>query len=129
MNLVHRIVAYAVILSISSLAFSAPQAAKTLSIEDAVKFALENDAKIQQGKITLDQKKRESNHSANSFLPSIATEGIIAKAGDLNDRDSQENVYQAKIGASASLKIDLGLVAKIKALKNSIRQSRLPMTT
>lgn len=125
MNLIHRIVVYAVILSISSLAFSIPQTAKTLSIEDAVKFALENDAKIQQGKITLDQKKRESNHSANSFLPSIATEGIIAKAGDLNDRDSQENVYQAKIGASASLKIDLGLVAKIKALKKQYQAEQI----
>lgn len=102
-----------------------PPPTKTLTIEDAVKFALENDADIQQGKITLDQTKRESSHSANSFLPSIAAEGIIAKAGDLNDKDSQENVYQSKIGASASLTIDLGVPAKIKALKKQYQAQQI----
>ncbi len=125
MNLVHRIIAFAVILSASSLSFSAPPPAKTLTIEDAVKSALENDASLQQGKITLDQTKRESSHSANSFLPSIAAEGIIAKAGDLNDKDSQENVYQSKIGASASLTIDLGVPAKIKALKKQYQAQQI----
>ena len=125
MNLIHRIAAYAVVLSVGSLSFSAPLSAKTLTIEDAVEFALKNDATLQQGKIDLDQKKRESSHSVNSFLPNIAAEGIIAKAGDLNDRDSQENVYQAKIGASASLTIDLGVPAKIKALKKQYQAQQI----
>ncbi|MBQ6779639.1 MAG: TolC family protein [Treponema sp.] len=86
---------------------------------------MENDADIQQGKITLDQTKRESSHSVNSFLPSIAAEGIIAKAGDLNDKDSQENVYQSKIGAFASLTIDLGVPAKIKALKKQYQAQQI----
>ena len=91
MNLAYRVAACAAILSAASLAFSAPSPKKALTIEDAVKLALENNADLQQGKITLDQAKRESRHSANSFLPSIGAEGIVTKTGDLNDKDSQES--------------------------------------
>ena len=88
-----------------------PPPTKTLTIEDAVKFAVENDASLQQGKIALDQTKRESSHSANSFLPSIAAEGIIAKAGDLND-NHRKMCISPKSALSHRLRLTLVFLQK-----------------
>ena len=87
----------------------------TITIESAVKMALETNISIHREKISLEQSERNYKHSWNNFLPSISASGSITPSGTLSDSDSTVIVSQA--GASASLSLSTGIGAKIKSLK------------
>ncbi len=86
-----------------------------ITVEDAVSKALESHIDIQRGTITLNQKKREKNHSWNSVLPSV---NATANGSENRiTRDTDTNTYSLSAGINASLSLDLGLADKIKKIK------------
>lgn len=89
----------------------------TITVEDAVDQALKTHIDIQRGTITLNQKKREKNHSWNSVLPSLSVSGT---GSDTNTwKDSDTNTLSLSAGIDASLTLDLGLANKIKKIKSA----------
>lgn len=87
----------------------------TITVEDAVEQALKTHIDIKRGTITLNQKKREKNHSWNSVLPSVSVSGTGSDSTTWKDSDT--NTLSLQAGINASLTLDLGLADKIKKIK------------
>ena len=105
--------------SIAAFAF-ADENIIELSIEDAVKSALENNVSIKQSEISLDAKKRESDYSWNSISPSISGTGRYSKniPGTSDDKAS----LSAGISLSATLSPSVYTSAKNAGLSYSQQQ-------
>lgn len=88
-----------------------------LSVDDAVKLAIENNVSVERSEITLNGLKRSKNHSWNSVSPSVslgATAGIPIDG--LSDNKSN---YDAQYGISAtvSLSLSANLYTQIQTAK------------
>ena len=105
--------------SIAAFAF-ADENIIELSLEDAVKSALENNVSIKQSEISLDAKKRESDYSWNSISPSISGTGRYSKniPGTSDDKAS----LSAGISLSATLSPSVYTSAKNAGLSYSQQQ-------
>ena len=102
----------------------APTKTMTLSVEDAVQYALETHVDIQRSSLSMRQAEREYNHSWNTILPSIAASGAADKTKGWRDYDTVDT-YTLSAGISASLSLDLGLSDKIKGLKSAYEAGKL----
>ena len=69
-----------------------------LTVDEAVKRALETHVDIQQSAIKLEQSKRECGHSWNKVLPSVSE-----KQGW---KDLESDTVSASVGGSASLSLN-----------------------
>lgn len=69
-----------------------------LTVDEAVKRALETHVDIQQSAIKLEQSKRECSHSWNKVLPSVSE-----KQGW---KDLESDTVSASVGGSASLSLN-----------------------
>ena len=87
-----------------------------LTVDDAVKTALETHVDIQRSSLSLSQAERGYKHSWNSLLPSVSASGTGTEKRIYKDADTDTAVLSA--GISASLTIDSGLGAKIKKLES-----------
>ncbi len=76
-----------------------------LTVEDAVSYALKNNKSLKSSAIDLEIKKRASDNSWNTFLPSAALSGTLARS---NDIDTIKN----SIKSNAALPTLLGYGAK-----------------
>ena len=105
--------------SIAAFAF-ADENIIELSLEDAVKSALENNVSIKQSEISLDAKKRESDYSWNSISPSISGTERYSKniPGTSDDKAS----LSAGISLSATLSPSVYTSAKNAGLSYSQQQ-------
>ncbi|MGN0728733.1 TolC family protein [Treponema sp.] len=72
-----------------------------LSLEDAVKTALENNAGIRQSEISLNAKKRAESYSWNSISPSVSGIGRYSK--DVPGESDSEASVSAGVSLTASL--------------------------
>ncbi|MCR4742008.1 MAG: TolC family protein [Treponema sp.] len=88
-----------------------------LDIETAVQSALENQLSVKTSKIELEKSQRNYKHSWNQFLPSFNA----SVTGNQNSglTDSSINSTSISTNLTASLSLDFGLSAKLKALKAS----------
>ncbi|MGN0738752.1 MAG: TolC family protein [Treponema sp.] len=94
-----------------------------LTVDEAVKRALETHVDIQRSAIKLEQSKREYSHSWNKVLPSVSVTGSVAEKQVWKDSDS--DALNATVGASASLSLNTGIASAIKALKSSYEAGKI----
>ncbi len=99
--------------------------ARILTVDEAVKLALENNISIERNQITLRGLERSKNHSWNSVSPSLS---VGASAGIPVDAlsDSESN-YSSKIDLSASLSLSLtaNLYTTVQAAKLNYELGKL----
>ena len=116
------------VLFFSFCAFS--QEARVLTVDDAVKLALENNVSVQRSEITLSALERAKKHSWNSASPSISfdgTAGIPLK--DLTD-EAARSKYDANFGISATVSVSLtaNLYTKMQAAKLNYEIGKMNFT-
>ena len=104
-----RITAIVLTALLFSAAVSAEQ--KVLTIDDAVKYASENNLSIQQSRITLDGLKRTKAYSWNSVSPSVTASGSIAVP---NDQTNSSYNYSESITGTLSLTLTPSLYTSMK---------------
>lgn len=75
-----------------------------LTVNEAVKRALETHVDIQQSAIKLEQSKRECSHSWNKVLPSVSVTGSVSEKQGWKDLES--DTVSASVGGSASLSLN-----------------------
>lgn len=75
-----------------------------LTVDEAVKRALETHVDIQQSAIKLEQSKRECSHSWNKVLPSVSVTGSVSEKQEWKDLES--DTVSASVGGSASLSLN-----------------------
>ena len=75
-----------------------------LTVDEAVKRALETHVDIQQSAIKLEQSKRECSHSWNKVLPSVSVTGSVS--GKQGWKDLESDTVSASVGGSASLSLN-----------------------
>lgn len=75
-----------------------------LTVDEAVKRALETHVDIQQSAIKLEQSKRECGHSWNKVLPSVSVTGYVSEKQGWKDLES--DTVSASVGDSASLSLN-----------------------
>ncbi|MCK9171536.1 MAG: TolC family protein [Treponema sp.] len=92
-----------------SAAVSAEQ--KVLTLNDAVKYASENNLSLQQSRITLDGLKRTKDYSWNSVSPSVTAGGTIAVP---NDQTNSSYNYSESITGTLSLTLTPSLYTSMK---------------
>ena len=75
-----------------------------LTVDEAVKRALETHVDIQQSAIKLEQSKRECSHSWNKVLPSVSVTGSVSEKQGW--KDLEFDTVSASVGGSASLSLN-----------------------
>ena len=75
-----------------------------LTVDEAVKRALETHVDIQQSAIKLEQSKSECSHSWNKVLPSVSVTGYVSEKQGWKDLES--DTVSASVGGSASLSLN-----------------------
>lgn len=75
-----------------------------LTVNEAVKRALETHVDIQQSAIKLEQSKRECSHSWNKVLPSVSVTGYVSEKQGWKDLES--DTVSPSVGGSASLSLN-----------------------
>ena len=75
-----------------------------LTVDEAVKRALETHVDIQQSAIKLEQSKRECSHSWNKVLPSVSVTGSVSEKQRWKDLES--DTVSASVGGYASLSLN-----------------------
>lgn len=75
-----------------------------LTVDEAVKRALETHVDIQQSAIKLEQSKRECSYSWNKVLPSVSVTGSVSEKQGWKDLES--DTVSASVGGSASLSLN-----------------------
>lgn len=125
------LVALSVLLELSAVfgpALFAQEGQKySLSVEDAVKIAKENNVSVQQQKITLNAAKRTKDHSWNSVSPSLSVGATGSVPLDSLTGGDQESKYSASVGisATASLNLTANLYTTMQGAKLSYEQNEL----
>lgn len=112
----------AILLSIS--AFTRISAEETLEItaDSAVQAALDTNASVKKGAITLNQTKREYKHAWNNFLPEVSA-SATGTAQD-NSLSTTGQTRSISGGMSASLSLSASLIQKIRLLKESYQSGQ-----
>lgn len=90
MKLIHKAFAASLVFA-AGISFLAAQDAKapgsekiTLTIDQAVEYALENSKTLKSSAIDLEMKKRANTYSWNSLLPSASVSGTLARSNNLD---------------------------------------------
>ncbi|MDR0455555.1 MAG: TolC family protein [Treponema sp.] len=117
----HRLLYISVIFCICISGFLEAQATQTvreLTIDEAVKVALENNLGLQQSAINLNGKKRASDRSWNSLIPSISAGAVASHPTSITGslfpaQDSWTTGFQV----SASLSLSVVTIDNIKRAK------------
>lgn len=110
-----RLFSYSIFFLFLNLIYA--QETKTLSVEDAVSLAKENNVSVQSAQITLDAAKRANAHSWNSISPTASVGATASVPVDaLSDNDSN---YTASYGINAT--VSLNLSANLYTTMNSAR--------
>ena len=95
----------------AGLCFAGVLSAEELTVDRAVKYALENNISVQKDKITLDALKREKNHSWNGVSPSasVSANMLFPAAGDARQYD-----YSLSIQGSLNFALSPSLYSSVK---------------
>ncbi|MBO5100347.1 MAG: TolC family protein [Treponema sp.] len=108
-----------------------------LTIDDAVRYALNNSRTIKSADIDLEMAERASKYSWNVFLPSLNVTGTMARANDFSpstgdilanamsggatplpsDFENEEARWNVVGGVTASLNLSLAYIQQIRAAK------------
>lgn len=101
------------------------QEVTTLTIEDAVDYALKNSRTLKSAAIDLEIKKHAKNTCWNVLIPTVNATGTLALSNELSsqmenlvvDTEALNNRTSGVIGINAQLNLNLALIQGIKATK------------
>lgn len=101
------------------------QEVTTLTIEDAVDYALKNSRTLKSSAIDLEIKKHAKNTCWNVLVPTVNATGTFALSNELSsqmenlvvDTEDMNNRTSGVIGINAQLNLNLALIQGIKATK------------
>ncbi|MDR2509166.1 MAG: TolC family protein [Spirochaetaceae bacterium] len=62
-----------------------PQPVKSISLDEAVALAVQNNLGLQSGKVTLEKKKRPADLAWNQFLPAVGVSGTLSAANKVSE--------------------------------------------
>ena len=96
----------------------------TLTVDDAVKMALENNITVRRGKITLDAAERTKAHSWNSISPTADVSGGLSIPDGLGDSANPSD-YTASVSGSLSLSFSPNLFTSIQTARLSYEQGKM----
>ena len=100
----------------------------TLTVDQAVDLALENNIQLTSAGIDLRMKKRDADFAWNSFLPSVQATGTLFRsnlgemtvttlAGPMKVELEEKDRWRAMAGLSATLNLNLALFDGLKATR------------
>lgn len=78
-----------------------------LTVDDAVKYALENNVSVKKSELALNLKKRAKNSSWNAISPTLTV------SGSFND-DLEKDTYSTGISGSAAISLSPSILSSIK---------------
>ncbi|WP_461257029.1 ATP-binding protein [Treponema sp. R80B11-R83G3] len=95
------------------------QIVKELTIDDAVRIALEKNLTLQQTAIDLGGRKRASDRSWNSLIPSIGAGAMVSHPTSITDSLPQgQDSWTPGFQVSASLTLSVSIIDNIKKAKS-----------
>lgn len=140
----------AVMLGLGLAAFAQEQAAEsekvTLTVEQAVDYALRNSRTLKSAQIDLEMKERAAKYGWNVLLPSLSVTGTMSRANEYNpsnllmnpmksDYDTEEERWNAIGGVSFGWNFSAAMIQQIRASKAAFEggkisweQSQIDMT-
>ncbi|GHT59903.1 hypothetical protein FACS1894109_16690 [Spirochaetia bacterium] len=93
----------------------------TLTVDEAVRYALQNSRQIQSGAIDLETQKRASDTAWNTFLPSVDAGGTINRANEAMEIPgvtiTEKDHWQMGGSIGVSLNFNIAMIETIKAAK------------
>lgn len=105
-----------------SAAASGAPASVTLSLEDAVQSALDNNISLKQSAISLDAAERAKRYSWNSVSPTLGLNGSYSLGAPPANEGQWENL---SLGATASIGLTPSIYTSVKGATNSYEQQQL----
>jgi len=90
--------------------------AVTLSIDEAVEYAIKNSRTLKSADIDLEIKKRASSNSWNVFLPSVSVNGTMSRSNNSNYDSVVSSVQQAMTWGSGSVATKPMAEAAVKSM-------------
>ncbi|WP_296019069.1 TolC family protein [uncultured Treponema sp.] len=126
------LVAFSLTLFISA-GFAQEQKEKTvtLTIDQAVEYALKNSRTLKSNDIDLEMKKRASDVSWNVFLPNVSVNGTMKRSNEispqygLTDYPDEESRWDVIGGASVSWNFTPAYIAKIQIAKANYEAGKI----
>ena len=99
------------VLLFAAIFFAGAVSAEELTVEDAVRYAMENNISVQKDKITLDALKRAKKYSWNGVSPSasVSANALFPAAGDARQYD-----YSLSIQGSVNFALSPSLYSSIR---------------
>ena len=121
-----RLVFLAACLFIFSHLFAQPNNLEhvSLTVDEAVAMALENNVTVQRGKITLEAARRAKSHSWNSVSPTANVSGGLNIPDGIGDSDSPSD-YKVNVRGTLSLSFSPNLFTSIQMARFAYEQGQM----
>ncbi|MDD7415916.1 MAG: TolC family protein [Treponemataceae bacterium] len=94
--------------------FSSPLYAETITLETALKKAIENNPDLKKQRLSLEDAKRRKNNVWNKFLPSLNASAGYSNTHDFMDLSAAPDAWNWKVSGSASLSFTFALPSSIR---------------
>ena len=100
--------------------------AGSLTVDDAVRIALDNNLSIRRNALELDKQARASSRSWNGLIPSLNVTGLLSHPTSLTDPvPAAMDVWTPGVQLSASLSLSAAIIENIKAARAGYEAGRL----
>ena len=96
----------------------------SLSLDDAVAMAQENNVSIARQKMTLSAAERAKNHSWNSISPSVSVSGGVSMGDGIGDGKTPSD-YEVSLRGTVSLSFSPNLFTAIKSARLAYEQGEI----
>jgi outer membrane protein TolC len=104
-----------IILAVASVRVHPQPAALSLTVDGAVKIALDRNLSLQRSTLETTEKKRNRDRSWNQVLPSLAVSAGISHPSSLTGSiPPEENFWTPSLSLSASLSVSTAVIEQIK---------------
>ena len=102
------------------------EAARSLTVDEAVRLALDNNLSLKRNGLELGKKKRAANRSWNSLIPAVSAAGLVSHPTSLTGTiPDVQDVWTPGVQVSASLTLSAAIVGNIKAATAGYAAGRL----
>ncbi|MDR2489798.1 MAG: TolC family protein [Spirochaetaceae bacterium] len=101
-------------------------AVQSLTVEQAVRLALEGNLSLRRNGLEAGKKKRSYYRSWNGLIPAVSASGLVSRPTSLTDTiPAAQDTWTPGVQVSASLQLSTALVGTIKAAKADYEAGRL----
>jgi outer membrane protein TolC len=95
------------------------QTTRSLTVDEAVSIALDNNLSLRRNAITLDGTRRTADRSWNSLIPNVSAGAALSHPSSLTgDIPAAQNVWTPGLSVSASLSLSLSTIDTIKKARS-----------